>query len=78
MSLHASPRAVLLPSVCQTGTVGMQIPVSGFPAVKDLIGLSWIDWFSLGPIEGGHTGGVGTQVGSGVEVWKVPGCPQGF
>ena len=32
----------------------------------------------IGTIEGGHTGGVGTQVRSGVGVWKVPGCPQGF
>ena len=40
--------------------------------------LSQIDWFSLGPVEGGCTGGVGTQVRSWNEVQKVPECPQGF
>ena len=40
--------------------------------------VSWIDQFSLCPVKGGCTGGVGTQVRSGNGVWKVPGCPQGF
>ena len=40
--------------------------------------MSQIDWFSLGSVKRGHTGGVGTQVRSGNGVWKMPGCPQGF
>ena len=56
----------LTEAVCRTG--GKREKSYGLP-------LSWIDQFSLGPIEGGRTGGVGTQVGSGVGVQKVPGCP---
>ena len=39
--------------------------------------LSRINRFSLGPIEGGCTGGVGTQGMSRKGIWKVPGCPLG-